>query len=249
MRTRQLGNSDLEITPIGLGVGSPSAMAHGHANGVNWIDCGDASSQGEEEAGRFLQSLGDGGLPYVFVTGDATRPDTLESSVDATLRRLQRDCIDLYQIKGGPNADVKTAANVAKALQMAGKVRFVGAVDLSSTQLERAHAVVPLVSMQAPLQGGSDGEAVAFCQQAGIGLIHRPASGEDARLKQTLEIIAEEHHVSPTTVSIAWILRDAAVTGTLVGAEAPEEVDAYMDAVKLHLSVLDVARLEACTKR
>jgi aryl-alcohol dehydrogenase-like predicted oxidoreductase len=135
MQTRQLGNSDLNITPIGYGAwaigGSGWQFAWGHQDdkdsiaaihsalelGVNWIDTAAVYGLGhsEEVVARALQSWS-GPRPYVFtkcgLRWDASgqvrkvlRADSIRAEVDFSLRRLGVDVIDLYQIHWPPDPD------------------------------------------------------------------------------------------------------------------------------------------------
>jgi aryl-alcohol dehydrogenase-like predicted oxidoreductase len=135
MQTRRLGNSDLNITPIGYGAwaigGSGWQFAWGHQDdndsiaaihsalelGVNWIDTAAVYGLGhsEEVVARALQSWS-GPRPYVFtkcgLRWDASgqvrkvlRADSIRAEVDFSLRRLGVDVIDLYQIHWPPDPD------------------------------------------------------------------------------------------------------------------------------------------------
>ena len=135
MNTKQLGNSDLYITPIGFGAwaigGSGWQFAWGSQDdnesiaaihralelGVNWIDTAAVYGLGhsEEVVGRALKSW-HGSRPYVFtkcgLRGDANgdvqkvlTADSIRGEVEDSLRRLSVDVIDLYQIHWPPDPD------------------------------------------------------------------------------------------------------------------------------------------------
>jgi aryl-alcohol dehydrogenase-like predicted oxidoreductase len=128
MQTRKLGNSDLEITPVGFGSwavgGAGYAFAWGEQDdresveaihraldlGVNWIDTAAVYGLGhsEEIVARAVEGWS-GSRPYVFtkcglVWGDdrevrkSLRADSIRRECEASLRRLKVDAIDLYQI-------------------------------------------------------------------------------------------------------------------------------------------------------
>src|SRR6202007_1602521 len=135
MQTRQLGNSDLRITPVGYGAwaigGSGWQFAWGSQNdndsvaaihravelGVNWIDTAAVYGLGhsEEVVAKALKSWS-GPRPYVFtkcgLRWDAKgqgqkvlKADSIGGEVKASSRRLQLDVIDLYQIHWPPDPD------------------------------------------------------------------------------------------------------------------------------------------------
>jgi aryl-alcohol dehydrogenase-like predicted oxidoreductase len=135
MQTRQLGNSDLQITPIGFGAwaigGSGWQFSWGSQDdddsiaaihralelGVNWIDTAAIYGLGhsEEVVARALRSWG-GPKPYVFtkcgLSWDKSgtiqkllRRDSIRKEVENSLRRLSLEAIDLYQIHWPPDPD------------------------------------------------------------------------------------------------------------------------------------------------
>src|SRR6202022_935929 len=135
MQTRQLGNSDLNITRVGYGAwaigGSGWQFAWGSQNdndsiaaihralelGVNWIDTAAIYGLGhsEEVVGRALKNWRSS-RPYVFtkcgLRGDAKgevqkalNADSIRKEVENSLRRLSLDAIDLYQIHWPPDPD------------------------------------------------------------------------------------------------------------------------------------------------
>jgi len=135
MQTRKLGNSDLQITPVGYGAwavgGSGWQFAWGSQDdddsiaaihtalelGVNWIDTAAVYGLGhsEEVVGRALKSWS-GPRPYIFTKcglrwdskGQVQKvlsADSIRREVEDSLRRLSVDVIDLYQIHWPPDPD------------------------------------------------------------------------------------------------------------------------------------------------
>ena len=135
MQKRQLGNSDLQITPVGCGAwaigGSGWQFAWGSQSdndsiaaihralelGVNWIDTAAVYGLGhsEEIVARALKGWG-GAKPYVFTKcglrwdakGEVSKvlhADSIRREVEDSLRRLKMDVIDLYQIHWPPDPD------------------------------------------------------------------------------------------------------------------------------------------------
>src|SRR3954466_8043954 len=128
METRQLGQSDLQITPLGLGAwaiggewlfgwgpqddaDSIKVIRHAIKKGLNWIDTAPAYGLGhsEEIVGRALADIPAAERPYVFTkctlvwdeTGTVSHslaPESLRRECDASLSRLGVERIDLYQI-------------------------------------------------------------------------------------------------------------------------------------------------------
>ena len=126
--TRQLGQSTLEITPIGLGAwaiggawrfgwgpqddgDSIAAIRRAIERGINWIDTAPAYGLGRSEAvvGQALRDVPASERPYVFTKcslvwdeeGTVThslRPESIRTECEASLKRLGVERIDLYQI-------------------------------------------------------------------------------------------------------------------------------------------------------
>lgn len=180
MQTRRLGNSDMEITPIGVGAwamgGSGWAFAWGaqddgesiaaiHAaldRGVNWIDTAAVYGLGHSEEIVAKALEGRSRRPYVFTKcgriwnekreiGKSLKGDSIRREVEASLRRLNVDVIDLYQIHWPePDAEVEEGWTTLAKLREEGKVRWIGVSNFSAAQMERAWAIAPIHSLQPP---------------------------------------------------------------------------------------------------
>jgi aryl-alcohol dehydrogenase-like predicted oxidoreductase len=180
METRQLGNSDLMITPIGVGAwamgGSGWTWSWGPQNdddslsaihdaldrGINWIDTAAVYGLGhsEEVVGHALRSRSQ--RPYVFTKcertwdvkgkiGGTLRAESIRKECEASLRRLGLDVIDLYQIHWpDPDADIEEGWTEMARLKEEGKVRNIGVSNFNVKQMKRAAAISPITSLQPP---------------------------------------------------------------------------------------------------
>ena len=82
-------------------------------------------------------------------TGADSRPETIRSSVNDSLRRLRTDYIDLlYQHRVDPNVPIEDVAGTVKELIEQGKVRHFGLSEAGVQTIRRAHAVQPLTALQ-----------------------------------------------------------------------------------------------------
>ncbi len=204
MQTRQLGNTDLQITTIGLGTWAlggagwlaswgpqddNDSLATIHKaidQGINWIDTAAVYGLGhsEEIIGRALK--GRANRPYIFTkcarkgTADGKiegvlKADSIRQEVEESLRRLQVDVIDLYQIHWPqPDEDVEEGWRTMAELKAAGKVRHIGVSNFNVGQLQRAQAIAPVSSLQPPyslINRGVEEEILPYCQQHDIGII------------------------------------------------------------------------------
>jgi aryl-alcohol dehydrogenase-like predicted oxidoreductase len=208
MTTRRLGQSQLEITTVGFGawaIGgggwefgwgpqaddeSIAAIHRALELGINWIDTAAVYGLGHSEEVVARALAGRAERPYVFtkcaMVWDAKghvrkefSPDSITREIEASLRRLQVETIDLYQIHWPP-PDPKDIAQIDGAMgaiadaQRAGKVRYIGVSNFNVEQIRRAQAVAPVTSLQPPyslLDRGIEAEILPYCQAQHIGVI------------------------------------------------------------------------------
>ncbi len=180
MQTRQLGNSDLQITPIGIGAwamgGGDWAFAWGEQDdqdsinaihaaldaGMNWIDTAMVYGHGHSEqvVGRAIAGRAD--KPYVFTKCSRKRAedgsligvlkaDSIRAECEASLRNLQVETIDLYQIHWPiPVEDIEEGWETLAKLQTEGKVRWIGVSNFNAEQMQRIQPIAPITSLQPP---------------------------------------------------------------------------------------------------
>jgi aryl-alcohol dehydrogenase-like predicted oxidoreductase len=180
METRQLGDSDLEITALGIGAwaigGSGWNGSMGPQNeddsvpaihaaldrGLNWIDTAALYGLGhsEEVVARALE--GRSPRPYVFTkcervwdsnreVGASLKAGSIRRECEDSLRRLKTDVIDLYQIHWPePDEDIEEGWTTMARLKEEGKVRYIGVSNFTVSQMKRAQAIAPITSVQPP---------------------------------------------------------------------------------------------------
>lgn len=207
MELRKLGNSDLRITPVGFGAwaigGSGWEFAWGQQEdadsiaailralelGVNWIDTAAVYGTGhsEEIVAQALKQW-KGKRPYLFtkcvLRWDANRkvyPDHSAASVrkecEDSLRRLQTDVIDLYQMHWPPRDNgpgLEEAWQAMNDLKKEGKIRWIGVSNFDVEQLKRATKIAPITSDQPPysmIRRAIETELLPHCEKNGIGVI------------------------------------------------------------------------------
>jgi aryl-alcohol dehydrogenase-like predicted oxidoreductase len=176
--TKQLGNSDMQLTSIGFGAwaigggdwqfawgaqddnDSIAAIHRALDAGINWIDTAAVYGLGhsEEVVGRALKSSS--AKPYIFTKSSMTWGEdrkivqtmkNIREEVEASLTRLNVDVIDLYQIHWPvPDNEVEEGWSTMADLKREGKVRYIGVSNFSVAQLERALKIAPVTSLQPP---------------------------------------------------------------------------------------------------
>jgi aryl-alcohol dehydrogenase-like predicted oxidoreductase len=205
---RKLGNSDLEITPLGIGAwaigGSGWAFSWGdqddqdsiaaiHAGldaGLNWIDTAAVYGLGhsEEMVGQALHDRSR--KPYIFTKCERAWNDerkifpslkaaSIRQECEDSLRRLQVDVIDLYQVHWPePEADIEEGWTEMARLKEEGKVRWIGVSNFNVDQMKRALKIAPITSLQPPyslLVRKIEPEILPFVKGNGIGtLVYSP---------------------------------------------------------------------------
>ncbi len=204
MQTKQLGTTDMSLTRIGFGswaVGGGKWIAGWGAQddtqsiaaihkaldlGINWIDTAAVYGLGhsEEVVARALK--GRAHKPYVFTKCSTVwndqrelsqnlKAESLRREVENSLRRLQTDVIDLYQIHWpSPDPDIEEGWSTLAKFKEEGKVRYIGVSNFSVEQMERAMKVAPISSLQPPyslIRHRIEQEILPFCQKQSIGVI------------------------------------------------------------------------------
>jgi aryl-alcohol dehydrogenase-like predicted oxidoreductase len=174
MQKRTLGDSRLDVSAVGLGCMGMSQsyppfpdreemiglIRAAVERGVTFFDTAQVYGPftNEELVGEALEPVRD---QVVIATkfgfdledgrshGTDSRPETIRRSVDASLRRLRTETIDLlYQHRVDPNVPIEDVAGSVKELIAAGKVRHFGLSEAGVQTIRRAHAVQPVTALQ-----------------------------------------------------------------------------------------------------
>ena len=312
MKTRQFGNTDMEITPIGFGswaVGggnwafgwgeqddtdSIAAIKRALDLGINWIDTAAAYGLGHSEEIVAAALKGRVDKPYLFTKcsrvwneGEQTvhgnlKADSIRREVEGSLRRLQVEVIDLYQMHWpDPEADIEEGWQTMANLQKEGKVRYIGVSNFNVSQLRRIMPIAPVSSLQPPyslINREAEKELLPFCQQNNIGVIvyspmqsglltgqmtrervaqmpdndwrkrnpefQEPRLSRNLALADKLREIAMLYQRSPAEAAIAWTLQNPAVTGAIVGARNPRQVDDIVGAAEFRFNERELGEIE-----
>lgn len=177
---KKLGNSDLEITSLGVGAwaiggagwefgwgeqddnDSIAAIRAAIDAGINWIDTAAVYGLGhsEEMVAKALEGISN--RPYVFTKCErrwgqdrkilpSLKADSVRQECEDSLRRLKVDTIDLYQVHWPqPDEDIEEGWTELAKLKEKGKVRWIGVSNFSVEQMKRAMKIAPITSLQPP---------------------------------------------------------------------------------------------------
>ena len=204
MQKRQLGKTELFITPLGFGswaVGgggwqfgwgsqddreSVAAINRALDQGINWIDTAAIYGLGHSEEIVAKAIKGRTERPYIFTkcsmvwdeSGNIShnlKRESIRREVEDSLRRLQVEAIDLYQIHWpDPDIDIEEGWSTLAELKREGKVRNIGVSNFNVEQLQRAMDIERVDSLQPPyslIHPDVDDGILPFCEKNDIGVI------------------------------------------------------------------------------
>lgn len=199
MQKRKFGNSDLQVSQLGLGCmgmsefygsyndeESNKVIHYAIENGINFFDTADMYGSGKNETlvGKALSGVrdkvviatkfgilrGEGGS-FPGING---KPEYVKQSCEKSLQRLDMDHIDLYyQHRVDPNTPIEDTVGAMADLAKEGKVRYIGLSEASEEIIRRAHKVHPIAAVQTEYSlWSNDLEAVIpVCRELGIALV------------------------------------------------------------------------------
>ncbi len=203
MQTRKLGYTDLELTTVGLGtwaMGGPwqfgwGPQDDGEAIGailtalekeINWIDTAPVYGCGhsEELVGKALKQTSQS--PFIatkcsLLWNDkreaisCLKPKSIREECHASLKRLDINVIDLYQMhRPEPEEDIEKAWEEMAKLVQEGKVRYIGVSNFNVEQIKRVRKIAPVASLQPPynmLHREVEDELLNYCAENNIGVV------------------------------------------------------------------------------
>ena len=240
--------------------------------GINFFDTADMYSRGvsEEIVGRALGELSTRDQVVVatkafFPMGDGPNDDGLSrkhlfDAIDASLRRLGTDYVDLYQIhRFDPHTPIEETLEALNDIVRAGKARYIGASSMYAWQFARMlhvserHGWARFVSMQNHynlIYREEEREMLPLCRTEGIGVIPWSPlargflAGNRTRTVSGDGPEARRRGVTPAQVALAWLLRQPGVTAPIVGTTKLAHLDAAIAALDITLDDAECRLLE-----
>jgi aryl-alcohol dehydrogenase-like predicted oxidoreductase len=258
--------------------------------GVNWIDTAPFYGWGRAEqiVGKALRSKRD--KVYIFTKcgtlrdeqggwSDNLQPASIRREIEASLRNLQTDYIDLYQFHDpDPQTPIEESWATLQTLIQEGKVRYGGLSNHTIDLMERAMTIAPIISNQHQynlLYHAIEQDVLPFSQRHAIGVLawsplvsgfltdnfdlasldpndfrrrHRyaqePTFAKLKQVRETLRAIAQDHHKKMVDLAIAWVLRQPALTGAIMGIRNEKEAMEMAGGVDWELTPEEIQTIE-----
>ena len=277
---------------------SIAAIRHALHLGVNWIDTAAVYGLGhsEEVVGRAVKDIPAGERPLIFtkcgLVFDRSRPlempkenlqpASIRRELEASLRRLGVERIDLYQFHWPDQTDTPVEESWTEMVKFVeeGKVRWIGVSNFDVKLLERCERIRHVDSLQPPfslIRRDAGADVIPWCAKHGTGVIvyspmqsgiltdsfsiervarfaeddwrrrsaefQEPQLDKNIKLRNALRPIARRHGLNVSAIAVAWTLSWPGVTGAIVGARSPEQVDGWIRAAGISLEPKDLEEI------
>lgn len=285
MLLNNLGRSGFKVSALGFGAMSLSGkdqeadlklIRTAYGEGVRYFDTADLYAKGENEVllGKGIKAFRKEIILATKVgnvwneTGEGWGWDVsknyINKAVDASLKRLQTDYLDLYQLHGGTIADsFDEVIDTFERLKESGKIRAYGLSSIRPNVFTYYAKAASISSnmMQYSLLDTRPEEYLNFLKAQEVGVIARGVLGQGLLINKPaaeyigldvkdveatqikIESLAHAYGVSSSTVALAYVLRDAAVCSALIGvrtiAQFTHLIQAYQEIEQLRDAVLD----------
>jgi aryl-alcohol dehydrogenase-like predicted oxidoreductase len=283
---------------------SIAAIRYAVSRGVSWIDTAAVYGLGhsEEVVGRAIAAIPRAERPLVFtkcglrwnpkdpmeVSARDSSPARIRQECEDSLRRLGVEAIDLYQFHWPDQSGTPLADSWGEMMRLrdAGKVRYVGVSNYTTTLLEACEALGHVQSLQPPfslLRRDLAATELPWCQAHGTGVIvyspmqsglltdgfsaarveampaddwrrraphfQQPNLERNLSLRDALLPLAKKRGVNVGALAVAWTLAWPGVTGAIVGARGPEQVDGWIAGASLALDASALQEIARAIER
>ncbi len=249
---------------LGLGTNRLTGTQEGRAIlhqaldlGVNFIDTADVYQSGASEeaigeeispslSGVVVATKG-GMVRSAEGMGTDARPSHLREAFEASLRRLRRDRIDLYQLhRVDPRSPIEESLAVLRDLQRDGRIRAVGVSNVTLPELERAQKVVAVASVQNRynvLDRQSE-DVLNYCAKHEIAFLPWfPLGHGKIGAESKLAAIAERRGATAQQVGLAWLLAKSPNVLPIPGTLSEQHLRENLAAADLRLDPEDLQQL------
>jgi pyridoxine 4-dehydrogenase len=255
LTVNRLGYGAMRITGAGIWgppADKPAALAtlrRAVELGVNLIDTADSYGPGVSE-----ELIAEALYPYPVGLVIATKagwervgpgqwthnasPKHLIEAVEASLKRLRLDRIDIQQLHiPDPAVSFEASMETLANLQQQGKIRHIALSNVTREHIERARAIVPIVTVQ-NRYSFADREydyVVDYCEKNGIGFMPWAPMGQARKAHEAIQKVAAGLGTKPLQVALAWLLKRSKVILPIPGTSSVAHVEENIAAASLEL--------------
>ncbi len=220
--------------------------------GVNFIDTAHTYQNGASETtiGKTLAPYPDNLLIATKGGMHGASPDQLRADLEDSLRRLQTDCIDLYQLhRVDPLVPLETTIGAMKHFRDEGKIRYVGLSEVSIVEIEQAQQIMPIVSVQNEynLAKRQYDAVLDYCTEHGIIFIPwfplGGLRGDTAQVNALTEDLAKKYNARSQQIALSWLLARSPIMLPIPGTLSIEHLQSNLGAASIELSEEDYQSL------
>ncbi|MCE3553514.1 aldo/keto reductase [Pseudonocardia sp. RS11V-5] len=178
------------------------------------------------------------------------RPEYLRQQCELSLRRLDVERIDLFQLhRVDPTVPAADQFGVLAELEAEGKIAEVGLSEVSVETIEQARGIVDVATVQNRynLVDRASDDVLRYCTENGIGFLpwHPVAAGALAEPGGAVAEIAWAHGVTAPQVALAWLLQRSSVMLPIPGTADLAHLEDNCRAAELELDLAEIDRLDA----
>ncbi len=265
----RMGYGAMRIT--GKGIWGPPASLEGALStlrravelGVNLIDTADSYGPGVSE-----ELIAEALFPYpkdLIITTKVgwvrhgpgvwqhnSSPAHIQQAIEASLKRLRLERIDVYQLHTpDPATSFDASMETMAQLKEQGKIRHVALSNVTLEHIKRAQKIVPIVSVQ-NRYSFSDREwdyVVDYCEAQGIAFLPWGPMAQAHKANEVVEKIAAARGTSTAVVSLAWLLRRSPIMLPIPGTSSVQHLEENVGAASFKLSDAEFAEMNSVVPR
>ena len=225
--------------------------------GVNFIDTADSYGPYIAEQliadalypypGLVIATKGGLDRPGPDIWVENGRPEVLRERLEGSLRRLRRDYIDLYQLhRIDPKVPAEEQFAALLEFQREGLVRHVGLSEVTIADIERASAVLPIVSVQNRYNVTDRrwDEEVDYCEREGLAFIPWVPLSAGAMDDPVIHRVAARHGATPFQIALAWLLERSPSMLVIPGTSSVGHLEENVAAAEIRLTKKDMKELD-----
>ncbi|OBZ16152.1 hypothetical protein A8L34_27355 [Bacillus sp. FJAT-27264] len=250
---------DFTVNRIGLGTNRITDTPDAHnllkralELGTNFIDTAYIYADGESEKGiaSALAPYGNGLLVATKGGANGNDPQQLRGELEESLKRLNVDRIDLYQLhRVDANIPLEETIQLLKSFQDEGLIKHIGLSEVTVEQLQLALKIAPIVSVQNEYNvfNRKYEDLVNFCTEHQIVFIPwfplGGLYGDTAKVEEKVADISRKLNATTQQVALKWLLQRSPIILPIPGTLSPAHLEDNLRAANLELSEEDYAAL------